>query len=96
MSNQVNFVRTEFKNYLGTNSGFQAYDDYEETYGYNMETPTSPDKDAGFIKYIYDNQNDVLSNLFEGAQENGAYIDGIYYDADEFSKLLIPDTENKK
>lgn len=87
MSNQVNFIRTEFKDYDGTSYGFRAYDDYGTSYNNLLESPATTD-DKEFLKYVLENEDDVISAQIEYAMERGAYIDATFYDGDEFTELL--------
>lgn len=87
MSNTVNFIRTEYKDYQGVSYGWRAYDDYESIYDNNNSSPM-PEDDKEFFQMI--EENGSASSLFDFISENevDCYIDGTFYEYSEIKDWL--------
>jgi hypothetical protein len=87
MSNAINFIRTEFKDYAGTSYGYRAYDDYEKVYSNIFESQPSED-DKDFFNQVSEDweAKNLISFIFEN--ECGVFIDNTFYDFDEIKDWL--------
>ncbi len=79
MSNTVNFIRTKFEDYQGVDYGWRAYDDYNQVYDNNGESPMPAD-DKEFFETIRNNGSVAEFIDFMIEHGVGCYIDAEFYE----------------
>ena len=68
--------------------GLRMYDDFSQTYCNNIESRELMLPDEDFLKFVYEAADDLATDMFDFAMDNGMYIDDNWYEAEWVNKVL--------
>ena len=92
MSNKVNLVTTEFRDFSGTSKGFRIYND--DCQAYDNASEILIEEDMELLRYAFLNHigiDDDISSMLKSVieREDGIVINGTTYTWDQIKPLII-------